>query len=210
MFVIIVGSGRLAIELACSMASRRDDVVIIDRAIDAGKLGESFDGIIVDGDPMDIRALKKAGAERCDLFIAVTGDDNVNAASAQAAKLLFNIPKVLVRIADPSKASFFRELGLSTVCPTTTGINEVLDWLTSDLMQPWDVAMEPSILCVQPKKEWIGKKFNTIDKSQGMKIVGIVRKGILTRIPSRDVVREGDTVIVSIRHKRGQRLLWNA
>jgi K+ transport systems, NAD-binding component len=210
MFVIIVGSGRLAIGLACSMASRRDDVVIIDRGIDARKLGDSFDGVSVDGDPMDIETLEKVGARRCDLFIAVTGDDNVNAASAQAAKLLFNVPKVLARIADPPRESFFRELGLSTVCPTTTGINEVLDWLTSDRLQPWDVYMEPSIVCVQPKKEWIGKNFGAIDKSQGVKIVGVVRKGILTRIPSRDFVREGDTVIVSIRHKRGQRLLWNA
>lgn len=86
----------------------------------------------------------------------------------------------------------------------------MLDWLTSDRLQPWDVYMEPSIVCVQPKKEWIGKNFGAIDKSQGVKIVGVVRKGILTRIPSRDFVREGDTVIVSIRHKRGQRLLWNA
>jgi trk system potassium uptake protein TrkA len=209
MFVIIVGSGRLAVGLACSMSLRKDDVVIIDRGIDAGKLGASFDGVLVDGDPMDIETLNQSGAPRCDLFMAVTGDDNVNAACAQAAKLLFKVPKVLARIADPARESFFRELGLSTVCPTTTGINEVLDWLTSDRLHPWDLYLEPSIICVQPRGDWIGKNFDVIDKSQGVKIVGVIRKGFLARMPSRDFVREGDTVVVSMRHNRGQRRLWN-
>lgn len=209
MFVIIVGSGRLAIGLARSMASRKDDVVVIDKGIEASKLGESFDGIIVDGDPMDIETLGKAGTPHCELFIAVTGDDNVNAACAQVAKFIFKVPKVLARIADPDRESFFRELGLSTVCPTTTGVNEVLDWLTSDRLHPWDICLEPSILCVQPRKDWIGKNFEAINISQGIKIIGIIRKGILTKMPSRDFIREGDTVVVAARQDKGQRRIWS-
>ena len=106
MFVLIAGSGRLGVGLARAMSSRQDDVVIVDFGLDQGHMGEGFDGVIVDGDPMDMEVLEMAGARNAALFIAATADDNVNIFCAQAARILFGVKEVLARIADPREGSF--------------------------------------------------------------------------------------------------------
>lgn len=207
MFVIIVGGGHLAVGLARFMSSRKDDVVIIDRKMNASKLGQSFDGIIVDGDPMDIATLESTGIQQCDLFIAVTGDDNVNAACAQAAKVLFKVPKVLARIADPARESFYRSIGLSVVCPTVTGINEVLDWLAADSANPIEASLDPSTICIRPRKEWIGKDIRSVSESVGFAVLGIIRKGVCLPVSRQSLIDENDTLIVSMKQKKGLQLL---
>jgi trk system potassium uptake protein TrkA len=135
-FVIIAGSGKLGIGLARALSSRKDDVVVVDRGLESGCLGEGFDGVIVDGDPLDMEVLERSGTRRAELFIAVTADDNVNAACAQAARELFGVRTALARISDPEREAFYRGLGLGTVCPTTTGINQVLELILQDRFIP--------------------------------------------------------------------------
>jgi trk system potassium uptake protein len=209
MFVIIAGNGRLAVGLACSMSSRKDDVVIVDTGIDALSLGADFDGIIVDGDPMDMETMKKAGIERCELFIAATGDDNVNIACAQAAKVLFKMPKTLARIADPELEAFYRGLGLATVCPTATGINQVLDMIAQDNFGHLDASLDSNMICVRPMKAWIGQPFTSILDKGETRVVGVVRNGRLSRVARGDRIRQEDTVVVTrAETKRGS--LWSA
>jgi trk system potassium uptake protein TrkA len=209
MFVIIAGNGRLAVGLARSMSSRKDDVVIVDTGIDALSLGSDFDGIVVDGDPMDMETIKRAGIERCDLFIAATGDDNVNIACAQAATTLFKVPKTLARIADPDLEDFYRGLGLVTVCPTATGINQVLDMIAQDNFGHLDASLDPNMICVRPMKEWIGQSFTSILDNGETHVVGVVRNGRLSKVARGDRIRQEDTVVVTrAETKRGS--LWSA
>jgi trk system potassium uptake protein len=209
MFVIIAGNGRLAVGLARSMSSRKDDVVIVYTGIDALSLGSDFDGIVVDGDPMDTETIKRAGIERCDLFIAATGDDNVNIACAQAAKALFKVPKTLARIGHPELEDFYRSLGLVTVCPTATGINQVLDMIAQENFGHLDASLDSNMICVHPLKEWIGQSFTSILDNGETRIVGVVRNGRLSRVARGDRIRQEDTVVVTrAETKRGS--LWSA
>jgi trk system potassium uptake protein len=209
MFVIIAGNGRLAVGLACSMSSRKDDVVIVDKGIDTVSLGPGFDGVVVDGDPMDMDTMEKAGMDRCELFIAATGDDKVNIACAQAAASLFKVPKTLARIADPDLEALYRGIGLATVCPTATGINQVLDMIAQDNFSPLEASLDPTMLCVHPIKEWIGQSFSSIVGDGGTRVVGIVRNGRLARALGGDRVREKDTVVLTrTEARRGS--LWSA
>ena len=209
MFVMIAGNGRLAVGLARSMSSRKDDVVIVDTGIDALSLGAEFDGIVVDGDPMDMETLEKAGIERCELFIAATGDDKVNIACAQAAAALFKVPKTLARIADPDLEAFYHGQGLSTVCPTATGINQVLDMVAQDNFGQLDASLDSNMICVHPKKEWVGHPFASILGRGEPRVVGVVRNGRLSKVMHGDKVRRDDTVVVArAEAKRGS--LWSA
>jgi trk system potassium uptake protein TrkA len=191
------------------MSSRKDDVVIVDTGIDALSLGSDFDGIVVDGDPMDMETIKRAGIERCDLFIAATGDDNVNIACAEAATALFNVPKTLARIADPELEDFYRGLGLVTVCPTATGINQVLDMIAQDNFGHLDASLDSNMICVRPLKEWIGQSFTSILDNGETRVVGVVRNGRLSRVARGERIRQEDTVVVTRADtKRGS--LWSA
>ena len=209
MFVMIAGNGRLAVGRACAMSSRKDDVVIVDTGIDALSLGTDFDGIVVDGDPMNMDTMEKAGIERCELFIAATGDDKVNIACAQAASALFKVPKTLARIADPDLESFYHGLGLTTVCPTATGINQVLDMVAQDNFGQLDANLDSNMICVHPMKEWIGHSFTSILGRGEPRVVGVVRNGRLAKVAHGDTVRHDDTVVVArAESRRGS--LWSA
>jgi trk system potassium uptake protein TrkA len=59
--------------------------------------------------------------------VAVTNGDNRNIMAAQVARLIFNVPDVVVRIYDPVREDTYRRLGLTTVCPTTTISAIILD-----------------------------------------------------------------------------------
>jgi trk system potassium uptake protein TrkA len=120
MKIIILGCGRVGSRLATLMEQDGHDVSIIDadpRAFD--RLPETFSGQTVLGTGIDVDVLKSAGIENADAFAAVTNFDNTNIMACEVAKEIFGVKQVLARIYDPGRESFYHELGLETVCPTT-------------------------------------------------------------------------------------------
>jgi trk system potassium uptake protein TrkA len=126
MFMIIAGCGKLGAGLARVLSSEGHDIVVVAEEIDPKRLGGEFDGVTVSGSPTDEDVLESAGMRRADMFVAATADDAVNAMAVQMAKELFRVPLSLARIADPAMESFYRELGIETVCPTTASIERIL------------------------------------------------------------------------------------
>ncbi len=43
---------------------------------------------------------------------------------AQLAQRRFNVPRVVVRVADPARAAWYAEQGLLTICPTQQAIDQ--------------------------------------------------------------------------------------
>lgn len=82
------------------------------------RLPPSFGGTALFGNGIDQEALKKAGVEEMDIFIALTQGDNRNVMSSQIAKHVFNVPRVLCRIYDPLREEMYTALGLETISPT--------------------------------------------------------------------------------------------
>jgi len=120
--VVIVGCGRVGSTLARDLAKAGHDVSIVDvsrRAFD--RLGDDFSGQVVLGTGIDQEVLELAGAEHADCFISVTNGDNRNIMSAQVAKEIFKIPRVMTRIYDPIRERVYRDMGLYTFCPTVVG-----------------------------------------------------------------------------------------
>lgn len=206
MFVLIVGSGRLGVGLAKSLSSRKDDVVIVAENLDSNSLGEDFDGIAVDGDPMDLHVLELAGAGKAALFIAVAADDNVNIFCAQAAKSVFGVKEALARIADPEKEAFYREQSLETVCPTVTGINQVLEHLTRERSKDVGANLDPSYLCVKAPDQWLGMPCSSVKAQGSMRIVGLLKDGHIAKAGRHEVVRRGDTIVLTRGAESGGRL----
>lgn len=73
---------------------------------------------VVEGDGASSEVLVVAGAEEADAFVALTGDDRVNALAAQKAKHFFKIEHVALRVRDPELARMYTDLGLAVFCPT--------------------------------------------------------------------------------------------
>lgn len=130
MFVVIVGCGRVGSAVAKSMLSDGHDVSVIDEDPEAIALlekgqdrsWEELGGSFTVGTALEIDALLEAGIERADAFVVSTNGDNTNLVIAQVAQRRFEVPKVVVRVLDPARANWYREQGLSTICPTQTAI----------------------------------------------------------------------------------------
>ena len=59
------------------------------------------------------------------IFLGTPIDDTVaNLVIAQIAQRRFNVPRVVVRVADPGRAAWYAEQGLHTVCPTQIAIDQ--------------------------------------------------------------------------------------
>lgn len=124
MRIVILGCGRVGSTLAAMLTREGHQVSIIDRdqgAFDKAvqRLGPDFTGETVRGVGIDEDALRQAGIEQADAFIAVTSGDNTNIVAAQIARRHFHTPKVLARVYDPIRAEAYRQVGVETICTTT-------------------------------------------------------------------------------------------
>jgi trk system potassium uptake protein TrkA len=56
--------------------------------------------------------------------LAATSGDNTNLVIAQIAQRRFDVPRVVVRVADPARAAWYGQQGLHTICPTQVAIDQ--------------------------------------------------------------------------------------
>ena len=135
MFVLIVGCGRVGSTVAKAMLADGHDVSILDEDPEAIAMlergstqsWEESGGTFTVGTAIEMDALVEAGVERADAFIASTDGDNTNLVIAQIAQRRFEIERVVVRVLDPARASWYEEQGLRTVCPTKVAIDMLTD-----------------------------------------------------------------------------------
>ncbi len=132
MKVVIVGCGRIGSRLAVQLADEKHDVTIVDRnpnafvtAQNRGVLPSGFSGTLLVGDGTDTDVLRRAGVDECQWFAALTEGDNRNIMAAQIAKVVFKVPTVICRIADPIREEAYRKIGLQVFCPTILGVQVV-------------------------------------------------------------------------------------
>ncbi len=121
MNVVIMGCGRVGSRVASILDHNGHNVSVVDTNPSAfRRLSREFGGDTVIGTGIDEDVLRQAGIGEADAFIAVTNGDNRNIMAGQVARVMFDVPQVIVRIYDPVREDTYRRLGLSTVCPTTT------------------------------------------------------------------------------------------
>ena len=118
-FIVIAGCGRLGSTLANQLSGEGHSVVVVDP--DEGtrrNLGAEFSGFAVTADATEIAVLREVKLDRADTLIATTRDDTVNLMVAEAARRVFGVPRVVVRVFDPGRLALYRSLGLAAICPT--------------------------------------------------------------------------------------------
>lgn len=120
MKIVIMGCGRVGAQLAGLLDADGHKVTILD--MDANsfrRLPPTFGGTALIGNGIDGEALKRAGIEETDVFVALTQGDNRNVMATQIAKHIFNVPRAICRIYDPLRQELYDTLGIETFSPTT-------------------------------------------------------------------------------------------
>jgi trk/ktr system potassium uptake protein len=127
MRIVILGCGRLGSRLTNQLARLDHQLVIVDENEAKFKnLEEKLPVQRVTGNVFNKEILDKAFSEKADVFIPVTGRDNVNIMIAQIVQKRYQVPRVIVRIFDPLLAEVYKGYGLETVCPTNFALDAML------------------------------------------------------------------------------------
>ncbi|MBQ4285367.1 MAG: Trk system potassium transporter TrkA [Bacteroidales bacterium] len=137
MRIIIEGAGEVGSHLAKMLSSEANDITVIDPDDNRlARLARTVDVATVKGNVSSLKALKEAGVEHSDLFIAVNPATNqdVNVVSALIAKKL-GCPKVCARIDDEEYISYenkyiFTEMGIDLMFyPEKIAAQEIVEQL---------------------------------------------------------------------------------
>ncbi len=87
MNIIIVGAGEIGRHLALSLSREAHSIVVIEAEEKvAGEMSSKVDARVLNGDGGSINTLLDAGAPECDLFLALTSDNNSNLVACSIAK----------------------------------------------------------------------------------------------------------------------------
>lgn len=98
MKIIIVGAGEVGRHLAVCLSREAHDIAVIEESESlAGEIDKQVDAIVMAADGASVNTLVEANVAECDLFLAVTSDNNTNLVSASLAKQL-GAKKVVCRV----------------------------------------------------------------------------------------------------------------
>ncbi len=196
MYFVIAGCMKIGSSLAQMLSQENHDVVVIDsdpKNLEA--LGNGFNGVTITGMPIDEDVLRSAGIEQADALAAVTRDDNMNVMVAQVAQNLFHVPKVITRLYSPDQELVFRQMGMTTICPTSMAVNKIKEMLVS---RPGAEAMQIggsslTFRTVEATRRSIGKQVSTL---RGTRIFGILRNGVFSFADQDSVIEPGDLLVI--------------
>lgn len=146
MKIIICGAYGIGTHLAKMLSRNHEDITLIDEDNERlAQIGSDFDLLTAQASPSSIKALREAGAEHADLFIAVTPEESLNITSCVLAKAL-GAKKTVAKISNseytaPELQDFFTGLGVSSlIYPEKLAAVDIINGLKmSWVRQRWDV-----------------------------------------------------------------------
>ena len=201
MNIIIVGCGRVGVELALAL-HQTHSVSVIDREARAfDRLGLHFSGRTIHGHGMDRTVLERAGIQSADALATVTSSDNVNAIVARVAQDIYHVKRVVARIYNPRRAPIYEKLNLQTVSSSTWGAHRIEQLLIHPGMQSISSAGngEVQIYEMTVPADWSGRKLSDLVPMDHAIPVALARngKGVLPRpevlVEARDILQISST-----------------
>lgn len=199
MYVIIAGCGRVGSELAKLLSSEGHNVVIIDRnQASFDRLGGTFNGLTMTGNGFDLKLLKQVGIEKADAFCAVTNGDNTNLISAQVAKKIFNVPKVIARVYDPQRAHIYTALGLDIISGTMLFAAMLRDKIIESRFSSYLIeTKELGVIEIEVKNSLAGRTIQDISIPQEFLVAAIRRlDGVI--IPEGKTVLKAKDILMAV------------
>ena len=204
MYVMIVGCGALGTRSAYSQLHAGHEVLLLD--IDEARIAKvqkSLGNVAMLGDATEEFTLSSVGINRCDAFIATTGDDAVNLASCQLAKFTFDVETVIAIVNDSTDTKLFLAAGVDNIVSRTeiilaTLAGRLLAHPMVELMTLNDRNEKLISMKVPRNARSVGNRFRDLALPYGTIICLIVSNVGSPFVPNEDtVILGGEEVIAS-------------
>ena len=128
MYAIIAGAGKVGRNLARELISKDHEVTLIESYRPTYLANEEeFEHAVQYGDATELWVLERAGIQRADLVIAVTGDDEDNMLICQMAKEKYLCDRIIARVNNPRNREWFELLGVQPAVSATDLILRLIE-----------------------------------------------------------------------------------
>jgi trk system potassium uptake protein TrkA len=204
-FVLIIGGGKVGINLARTLQKSGHEVALIERDwLRARHLEVNLECPVIVGDGSTAPVLDEAGAGRARVLVAVTGSDQDNLITCQLAKRCFGIPKTIARVSNPKNEEVLQRLGVDTTISSTAIIDQVIERelptiKIKTLIQLQNGGTQLIEYAVEKNSPVLGRPLKHIGIPPDCNLVAVIRGGA-TIVPRGETqLQAGDMVIALVR-----------
>jgi trk system potassium uptake protein TrkA len=128
MYVIVVGAGKVGLNLARELIDKGNELTIVENSARRyATVEEELEHRAQYGDGSELWVLERAGIERADMVIAVTGDDEDNILISQVAREKYGVERIIARCNNPRNLQHFELLGVKPAVSATDLILRLIE-----------------------------------------------------------------------------------
>jgi trk system potassium uptake protein TrkA len=197
-----VGAGKVGWNLARELVGKGNEVTVIEsHRLRYEVVEEELEHSIQYGDGTELWVLERAGIERADLVIAVTGDDEDNILICQMAREKYGVDRVVARCNNPRNLQHFDLLGVKPAVSATDLIlrlieHEVPKYGLVHLLDLKEERLEIIEMDVGEGSNADGTSVKNLGLPDGSLVISILRDGG-GFVPTGDsVMKAGDEVLL--------------
>lgn len=213
MYIIVVGGGKVGYYLTKLLLDEGQEALVIEEdARKCARLTDELGANVLQGDGCEVSTLAEAGAERADVIVAVTGEDQDNLVACQVAKRRFNVPRTIARINNPKNERIFRTLGIDlTVSSTELILSQIEQALPAHalvhLLRLRTVGVNFVEMVLPPDSPAIGKPLRELGIPDDCILPIILRHGDKAIIPYGDTTLEAGDEVIAVTTDASERVL---
>src|SRR5918997_4869523 len=195
MYIIIVGAGKVGWNLARELLEKGHEVTLIEESRERYQTVEQeLEHNVQYGDASELWVLERAGIQRADMVIAVTGDDEDNMLICQVAKEKYLVDRIIARVNNPRNRQHFELLGIKPFVSATDLIlrlleHEVPEYGLIHLLDLPEERLEIIEMLLGDDSPVAGKRVGDLLLPEGSLLISVLREG-RGFVPSPDTVLE--------------------
>ena len=202
MYMIIAGAGKVGWNLARELLEKDNEVTLIEK--DRRRyltVEQELEHNVQYGDASELWVLDRAGIQRADMVIAVTGDDEDNMLICQVAREKYMIGQVIARVNNPRNRPHFDLLGIKPSVSATDLIlrlieHEVPQYGLVHLLDLEEDRLEIIEMTVAEGAPAAGVCVADVQMPEGSLIISILREAGGFVPKAETLIEAGDEVLV--------------
>jgi trk system potassium uptake protein len=202
MYAIVVGGGKVGLNLTRELLAKGHEVTLVESNRNRYlAVEDELEHSVQYGDGTELWVLERAGIERADLVIAVTGDDEDNMLVCQVAKEKYRCDHIIARVNNPRNYSHFKLLGIQPVVSATDLIlrlieHEVPRYGLVHLLALEEEGLEIIELEVSRDSPVVGRPLSEVSLPEGSLFISVLRGGSGFVPKAQTVIEAGDRVLL--------------